>query len=145
MERPASSRLPARVRRLLAQLGDSIGRSVDGSSEVADAIRRIQAEGFHLYLVLDAKIGVDRDRKKAKEAARRGVPEEGSVAEGFGGASGVTARSRRVVAPAPASADFRMNLGDALLLRSLGIDGTLRIRRSRPLPSPLGEANDSRR
>lgn len=122
-ELPEPERLPEPIRRLLAELGAAIGGSVSDSGEVAESIRRIENEGFHLYVVLDARIGVDRDRRRAYEAAKRGVSE--------GDLPATLLRTRRVVGGSPREIEFRMNIGDARMLRELGIDGTLRVRRPR--------------
>ena len=145
MEKKAD--LSARLRKLLAQLGDAIGGSVSGSSDVNDSIRQIHDEGYHLYVVLDAKIGIDRDRRKAYEAAKQSAGGEldSAISSPSHGAAG-TARTRRVVVAPESPVEFRMNIGDALFLRTLGIDGTLRIRRARALPpEPFAGAYDAPR
>jgi hypothetical protein len=135
-----SSELSIRIRRLLAQLGDAIGESVSSSAEVNEMIRRIREEGQHIYVVLDARIGIDPDRQKAYDAAKNGRgPKRGVNLAGKGGTKATPAveRTERMLTGIEGpTGEFRMNIGDALFLRSLGIDGTLRIRRARR-KSPL--------
>jgi len=134
MSKNRNDNLDERIRRLLSELGDEIGQSVSNSADVAEAIRRIQEYGYHIYVVLDAKIGIDRDRKRAQDAARRTAGPHPAGASADEESTGGTARTRRLVARPGVTVEFRMNIGDALFLRSLGIDGTLRIRRARPTP-----------
>ena len=40
--------------------GQAINESISGSGRVHDSIQRIREEGYNLYMVLDAKVGVNR-------------------------------------------------------------------------------------
>ena len=102
------------LRAMLKELGQAINESISGSGRVHDSIQKIRDEGYNLYMVLDAKVGVKRE--------------------------GRSGRSRRAVA---ASSDpeepertgeraaFRINLKDLRILKSLGIDPTRKVRTRR--------------
>jgi hypothetical protein len=103
------------LREMLKELGQAINESISGSGRVHDSIQRIRDEGYNLYMVLDAKVGVNRRERVA--AGRRGAG-----AEEADPADEVTER-----------ATFRINVKDLRFLKSLGIDPTrkIRVRRSR--------------
>jgi hypothetical protein len=98
------------LREMLKELGQAINESISGSGRVHDSIQRIRDEGYNLYMVLDAKVGVNKR-------------------EGRG-------RTRRVLAAEPEEAErstgeraaFRINLKDLRFLKSLGIDPTRKVR-----------------
>jgi hypothetical protein len=98
------------LREMLKELGQAINESISGSGRVHDSIQRIRDEGYNLYMVLDAKVGVNRresargDRRSASDAE----PEELEV------------RSNR--------ATFRINVKDLRFLKSVGIDPTRKVR-----------------
>ena len=48
------------LREMLKELGQAINESISGSGRVHDSIQRIREEGYNLYMVLDAKVGVNR-------------------------------------------------------------------------------------
>ena len=104
--------LSEHLRAMLKELGQAINESISGSGRVHDSIRKIRDEGYNLYMVLDAKVGMNKGEGKSR--ARRGAalasaePEEASSA------------SER--------AAFRINLKDLRLLKSLGIDPTRKVR-----------------
>src|SRR5215471_349318 len=99
------------LREMLKELGQAINESISGSGRVHDSIQRIRDEGYNLYMVLDAKVGVN------KREAR-------------------STRSRRAIAAADPEelersterAAFRINLKDLRFLKSLGIDPTRKVR-----------------
>ena len=101
------------LREMLKELGQAINESISGSGRVHESIQRIRDEGYNLYMVLDAKVGVNR-REARLTRARRGAspveePEDGqSVGE---------------------RAAFRINLKDLRILKSLGIDPTRKVRK----------------
>jgi hypothetical protein len=99
------------LREMLKELGQAINESISGSGRVHDSIQRIRDEGYNLYMVLDAKVGVNKREGKANRSRRTVV---------------------RAVEPdsdAPASrAAFRINLKDLRFLKSLGIDPTRKVR-----------------
>ncbi|HWZ86035.1 MAG TPA: hypothetical protein VN032_07540 [Thermoanaerobaculia bacterium] len=100
------------LRAMLKELGQAINESISGSGRVHDSIQKIRDEGYNLYMVLDAKVGVKKRESKA--------------------------RSRRAAALASAEPDetssvseraaFRINLKDLRFLKSLGIDPTRKVR-----------------
>ena len=49
-----------KLRQLLQELGDAINESISGSTDVNDRIQRIRDEGYNLYVVLDATIGLGK-------------------------------------------------------------------------------------
>ena len=64
------------LREMLKDLGQAINESISGSGRVHDSIQRIRDEGYNLYMVLDAKVGVNRREAKARESRslrRRGA------------------------------------------------------------------------
>jgi hypothetical protein len=99
------------LREMLKELGQAINESISGSGRVHDSIQRIRDEGYNLYMVLDAKVGVNRresgrgDRRSAGDDAE---PEELEVAGN--------------------RATFRINVKDLRFLKSVGIDPTRKVR-----------------
>ncbi|HEY1252861.1 MAG TPA: hypothetical protein VGH97_16900 [Thermoanaerobaculia bacterium] len=106
------------LREMLKELGQAINESISGSGRVHDSIQRIRDEGYNLYMVLDAKVGVNR-REVRVTRARRGTAKEIEPVE---------------AEDAPSSeerAAFRINLKDLRFLRSVGIDPTRKVRKRR--------------
>ena len=103
---------------MLKELGQAINESISGSGRVHDSIQRIRDEGYNLYMVLDAKVGVNK-RETRLTRVRRGAarvlePEDSDETQ--------TAEGR---------AAFRINLKDLRFLRSVGIDPTRKVRKRR--------------
>ena len=102
------------LREMLKELGQAINESISGSGRVHDSVQKIRDEGYNLYMVLDAKVGVNKRERSTR--SRRGVasaePEE---------ATGTSER-----------AAFRINLKDLRFLKSLGIDPTRKVRTRKP-------------
>ena len=98
------------LREMLKELGQAINESISGSGRVHDSIQRIRDEGYNLYMVLDAKVGVNKreGRGRARRALAVAEPEE------------VERTNER--------AAFRINLKDLRFLKSLGIDPTRKVR-----------------
>jgi hypothetical protein len=96
------------LREMLKELGQAINESISGSGRVHESIQRIRDEGYNLYMVLDAKVGVDKreGRGSRSRSARSGA--------------GSTETSER--------AEFRINVKDLRLLKALGIDPTRKVR-----------------
>lgn len=103
------------MKQLLKELGDAINESISGSPEVNDRIQKIRDEGYNLYVVLDATIGLDRE------------DEEESTSE----------VKTQITAPKPrkdkqekgkADIQFRINVQDLAFLRSVGIDPTRKVK-----------------
>jgi hypothetical protein len=102
-----------KIKQLLQELGTAINESISGSEDVNRHIQRIRDEGYDLYVVLDATIGLNKQE-----------PDE---AEG----------DEVTVAQPPKEVQFRINVNDLAMLRALGIDPTRKVkaaRRVEPLP-----------
>jgi hypothetical protein len=106
-----------KIKQLLQDLGTAINESISGSEDVNRHIQRIRDEGYDLYVVLDATIGLN---KQGEETG------EGTVA---------------VPATPPKEVQFRINVNDLALLRALGIDPTRKVRTARRV-EPLATASD---
>lgn len=102
------------LREMLKELGQAINESISGSGRVHDSIRRIRDEGYNLYMVLDAKVGVNR---RESRGSRRRPGRAASEAD-------------ETVASAE-RATFRINVKDLRFLKSVGIDPTRKVRNSR--------------
>jgi len=98
------------LREMLKELGQAINESISGSGRVHESIQRIRDEGYNLYMVLDAKVGVNR-----RGGARRGL-----------------SRAEEDAAPVAERAAFRINVKDLRILKSLGIDPTRKVRVTQP-------------
>lgn len=99
------------LREMLKELGQAINESISGSGRVHESIQRIRDEGYNLYMVLDAKVGVNR----RGGARRRGL-----------------SRAEEDAAPIAERAAFRINVKDLRILKSLGIDPTRKVRATQP-------------
>jgi hypothetical protein len=108
------------LRQMLKELGQAINESISGSGRVHDSIQRIRDEGYNLYMVLDAKVGVNR---RAPRAGSRRRP----AAAGNG----------KDEAPSGNQAAFRINIKDLRFLKSVGIDPTRKVRTRRVVSSRI--------
>ncbi len=99
------------LREMLKELGQAINESISGSGRVHDSIQRIRDEGYNLYMVLDAKVGVNRKAARATSRRRQSALESD---DGDG--------------PAVNQAAFRINIKDLRFLKSVGIDPTRKVR-----------------
>ena len=99
------------LRQMLKELGQAINESISGSGRVHDSIQRIRDEGYNLYMVLDAKVGVKR--------------------EGRGGSRGRSSAARETGSHSEERAAFRINVKDLRFLKSVGIDPTRKVRNRR--------------
>lgn len=115
--------LDDRIKQLLKELGDAINESISGSEDVNDRIQRIRDEGYNLYVVLDATIGLNRE----DEAPESG--DEGTDAP-------VVSRRREDV-------QFRIDITDLGFLRSIGIDPTRKVRAPKRLEGRNGTDQSS--
>jgi hypothetical protein len=102
------------LREMLKELGQAINESISGSGRVHDSVQRIRDEGYNLYMVLDAKVGVNR---RETRGSRRRVEASDSEED-------------EVLAPAERAA-FRINIKDLRFLKSVGIDPTRKVRARR--------------
>lgn len=103
------------LREMLKELGQAINESISGSGRVHESIQRIRDEGYNLYMVLDAKVGVNR---REPRSGRRRLTAVASSAE----ADEPYIEER---------AAFRINVKDLRILKSLGIDPTRKVRSRR--------------
>ncbi len=107
-----------RIRQLLQDLGTAINESISGSEDVNRHIQRIRDEGYDLYVVLDATIGLNKQEDEAEGAVVTATP-----------------------AVTPKEVQFRININDLALLRALGIDPTRKVRSARRV-TPLTQSSD---
>jgi len=111
------TRVDDKIKQLLRELGTAINESISGSDDVSRHIQRIRDEGYDLYVVLDATIGLNKQ-------------------EGGDDAPAV------VVQQETKEVQFRINVNDLALLRGLGIDPTRKVRTARrvePLAQPSAD------
>ena len=108
------------LRDMLKELGQAINESISGSGRVHDSIQRIRDEGYNLYMVLDAKVGVNRRPRSGNR--RRTVATQAGNGNGNGSSNGSE------------QAAFRINIKDLRILKALGIDPTRKVRARAPLP-----------
>ncbi|HEX7676779.1 MAG TPA: hypothetical protein VF713_01555 [Thermoanaerobaculia bacterium] len=99
-----------KIKQLLRELGSAINDSISNSEHVNEHIQRIRDEGYNLYVVLDATIGLNRLGEEEETPAP--AP------------AGMLVKSDREV-------QFRINVNDLALLRALGIDPTRKVRGAR--------------
>ena len=107
---PGTFPLDDKIKQLLRELGSAINDSISNSEDVNEHIQRIRDEGYNLYVVLDATIGLN----KLGEEEETPPP----------AAAGMLVKSDREV-------QFRINVNDLALLRALGIDPTRKVRGAR--------------
>lgn len=115
---PSATVMDDKIKQLLRELGTAINESISGSDDVNKQIQRIRDEGYNLYVVLDATIGLNKDGEEMDEP-------QSSV---------VTVKNDREV-------QFRININDLALLRALGIDPTRKVRGTRRV-EPIAPASD---
>lgn len=113
-----------KIKQLLRELGTAINESISGSEHVSRHIQKIRDEGFDLYVVLDATIGLNRQGDVEKSG-------RGTVVS-----AAPLVRSEREI-------QFRINVDDLSMLRSLGIDPTRKVRTMRRV-EPIGQTSDDR-
>lgn len=106
-----------RIKQLLRELGTAINESISGSDDVNRQIQKIRDEGYNLYVVLDATIGLNKDDGETPE------PSE----------TAIIVRDKDI--------QFRININDLALLRSLGIDPTRKVRTARRV-EPLAASDN---
>jgi hypothetical protein len=112
-----------KIKQLLRELGTAINESISSSDDVNKQIQKIRDEGYNLYVVLDATIGLNRQ------------DEEGQPSEA------ATSPSTEMVMRNDKEVQFRINVNDLALLRALGIDPTRKVRSARRV-EPLAHASD---
>jgi hypothetical protein len=105
-----------KIKQLLRELGTAINESISGSDDVNKQIQRIRDEGYNLYVVLDATIGLNRQDEPEPQT--------------------------EVIVKSDKEVQFRININDLALLRALGIDPTRKVRTTRriePISTPSDE------
>ena len=115
-----------KIKQLLRDLGTAINESISGSEDVNRHIQRIRDEGYDLYVVLDATIGLNKSGEDDGEPVR--------IEESSPGTELVVREDGKEV-------QFRINVNDLSLLRSLGIDPTRKVRSARRV-EPLTAASE---
>jgi hypothetical protein len=112
-----------KIKQLLRDLGTAINESISGSEDVNSQIQRIRDEGYNLYVVLDATIGLNKQGEEEETPPATPQP-----------SSELIVKNNREV-------QFRINVNDLALLRALGIDPTRKVRSTRRI-EPLAHASD---
>ena len=97
-----------RIKQLLRELGSAINDSISNSDDVSRHIQKIRNEGYELYVVLDAKIGLNK--QDGTSGGRSAEP---------------------VAAVSESDVQFRINVNDLALLRAIGIDPTRKVKSAR--------------
>lgn len=128
-EPDSETQVDDRIKQLLRDLGTAINESISGSDDVNQQIQRIRDEGYNLYVVLDATIGLNRSDGEDDDD----LPE-------------TTTELALRDDPQPAREEvrevqFRINVNDLGLLRSLGIDPTRKVKTARRV-EPLAQSSD---
>lgn len=109
-----------KIKQLLQELGTAINESISGSEDVNRHIQRIRDEGYDLYVVLDATIGLNKQEPDAGDEPTEAV----------------------TVARPPREVQFRINVNDLAMLRGLGIDPTRKVKGTRRV-EPLAQASEN--
>jgi hypothetical protein len=109
-------RVDDKIKQLLQELGTAINESISSSDDVNRHIQKIRDEGYDLYVVLDATIGLNKQEPDAEEEAI-------------------------VPAAPPKEVQFRINVNDLAMLRAIGIDPTRKVKAARRV-EPLAQTSD---
>ncbi len=111
-----------KVRAYLRELGAALNEAVSSSEKVHEILAKVKAEGYGVYLVLDATVALEKRGRRSSAALpsiRRGALQ---TARAAGDGEGTVE-----------TAVFQINVKDLSFLRSVGIDPTRPIRaRRRP-------------
>ena len=115
--------LDDKVRAYLRDLGAALNEAVSSSEKVHEILAKVKAEGYGVYLVLDATVALEKRGRRSSAvlpSIRRGALQAARAAD-----DGEGTTVERVV--------FQINVKDLSFLRSVGIDPTRPIRsRRRP-------------
>ena len=109
-----------KIKQLLRELGTAINESISSSDDVNKHIQKIRDEGYNLYVVLDATIGLNKQGEEEQEQPATG--------------------GELVVRDDNRDVQFRINVNDLAVLRGLGIDPTRKVRTTRRV-EPLAQQN----
>ena len=112
-----------KIKQLLRELGTAINESISSSDDVNRQIQRIREEGYNLYVVLDATIGLNKD---GEETALTPAAEP---------------QAAEIVVKNDKDVQFRININDLALLRALGIDPTRKVRTLRRV-EPIAQGSE---
>ena len=115
-----------KIKQLLKDLGSAINESISSSEDVNRHIQKIRDEGYNLYVVLDATIGLNRQGEEGEEEQQE--QQAAPAAE-------------LVVTDGNKEVQFRINVNDLALLRALGIDPTRKVRSLRRV-EPLAQSSE---
>ncbi|MHB0969852.1 MAG: hypothetical protein ACYC7A_01725 [Thermoanaerobaculia bacterium] len=88
------------LEKLIKELGEAINESISSSPDVNRRIQRIKDQGYDLYVLLDATIGLNRENGENTSTAQR--------------------HKRETI-------QFRIDVNDLSFLRSVGIDPTRKV------------------
>ncbi|MGZ4779835.1 MAG: hypothetical protein ACXVH7_09295 [Thermoanaerobaculia bacterium] len=110
-----------KIKQLLRELGSAINESISSSDDVNRQIQKIREEGYNLYVVLDATIGLNKEGEDVPNPNPEPTTEL------------VVKNDKDVV--------FRININDLALLRALGIDPTRKVRTLRRV-EPIAQASE---
>ena len=111
-----------KIKQLLKDLGSAINESISSSEDVSKHSQKIRDEGYNLYVVLDATIGLNKQGEDGEEEQPQPGPAELVVVD-------------------EKEVQFRINVNDLALLRALGIDPTRKVRSLRRV-EPLAQNSD---
>jgi len=123
------------LREMLKELGQAINESISGSDRVHDSLQKIRDEGYNLYMVLDAKVGVNRRERSSRNAEREGSRSPRSSRRSLALVRRDDEGERDEPVSSEERAAFRINLRDLRFLRSVGIDPTRKVRARRAAPA----------
>lgn len=128
---PKALTLDDRIKQLLKELGDAINESISGSEDVNERIQRIREEGYNLYVVLDATIGLNKE-DEAQDVTAEGDPEGGQQR-----------KNQRLLSGRREDVQFRIDITDLGFLRSIGIDPTRKVRAPKRIEGRTGTDQSS--
>ena len=123
------------LREMLKELGQAINESISGSDRVHDSLQKIRDEGYNLYMVLDAKVGVNRRERSSRNSEREGSRSPRSSHRSLALVRRDDEGERDEPVSSEERAAFRINLRDLRFLRSVGIDPTRKVRARRAAPA----------
>lgn len=109
-----------KIRQLLKELGNAINESISDSANVNDHIQKIRDEGYNLYVVLDATIGLGKNENDDQ-------PET---------------QYTNQLSLRPQDAQFRINVADLAFLKAMGIDPTRKVKTPKRLETKVASSDD---
>lgn len=121
MSADSETQVDDKIKQLLKDLGSAINESISSSEDVSKHIQKIRDEGYNLYVVLDATIGLNKQGEEGEDEPQAEPAAELVVTDGK-------------------EVQFRINVNDLALLRALGIDPTRKVRSLRRV-EPLAQQN----